>query len=282
MARSTCLAALLLCLGISQAGAGDAVRFFDSVADARASTEEALPVVISFGAPWCGWCRKMTTETFGDKQVQDVADQYLWVKIDTDKNPELSARFGVRGIPHTALLDGQGRLLASQPGYMAPARFVKFVEERLKNPPMELAESAGELAAEFDREPTREQLLELVERLAQPERSDRKPLLEALGRHPLTSWPLLVELLSDKRLAIRAASAAALAHNNPNGPEFDPFAEAQRRQSQAKLWQQWVSDHLPEQPPAAGPEGGEPTPKPEQSPRPTPAEAEDPADDAPR
>jgi thioredoxin 2 len=65
---------------------------FDSVV-ANAS----VPVVVDFWAAWCGPCRMVAPEVA--KAAQNLAGRALVLKVDTDANPELSARFGIRSIP---------------------------------------------------------------------------------------------------------------------------------------------------------------------------------------
>jgi len=57
----------------------------------------AVPVLADFYADWCGPCK--VTAPMLDELAHARAGQLLVLKVDTDRYPGLSARFGIRGIP---------------------------------------------------------------------------------------------------------------------------------------------------------------------------------------
>ncbi|MFH8365828.1 thioredoxin family protein [Streptomyces sp. NPDC018031] len=73
------------------------------------------PVVLDFTATWCYWCQKQKPYL----QQYNTADNgaWVWAKVDVDKNPTLSQKYGVRGIP---------ALLNIQNGQEAGSRMVGF------------------------------------------------------------------------------------------------------------------------------------------------------------
>jgi thioredoxin 2 len=59
--------------------------------------ETEVPVVVDFYADWCPPCRVMAPRL--DEVARDRAGQVLVVKLDTDHNPVMAERYGIRGIP---------------------------------------------------------------------------------------------------------------------------------------------------------------------------------------
>jgi thiol:disulfide interchange protein DsbD len=95
---------------------------------ATTAREKALgsqrPLIIDFGAAWCGACKELDKLTFSQESVQHEAGRFLAVKVDAtdDDDPNVEAAmsaFSVKGLPTVVIYDSKGA---------EAARYTDFVE----------------------------------------------------------------------------------------------------------------------------------------------------------
>ncbi|MEY5041154.1 MAG: hypothetical protein RLZZ414_696 [Bacteroidota bacterium] len=84
------------------------------------------PVLIDFFAEWCGPCKTMAPIL---KEVKDkVGDSAQIIKIDVDKNPQLSAKFGIRSVP-TLMIFKSGKEMWKQSGVFPSNQLVNLINQ---------------------------------------------------------------------------------------------------------------------------------------------------------
>ena len=75
------------------------------------------PVLIDFYATWCGPCKAYTPIL--QQLKEDMGDSMRLIKIDVDRNPEITQKLGVQSMPTTMIFQ-QGELKFRAAGVQSP------------------------------------------------------------------------------------------------------------------------------------------------------------------
>ena len=94
---------------------------FQAIVDAS-----AVPVLVDFWAPWCPPCQAAAPAV--KKVADEMTGRAIVLKVDTDQNPELAARFDVRGIPSFVVLK-KGKIVSQQAGLVSVGQMKTWLEQ---------------------------------------------------------------------------------------------------------------------------------------------------------
>ncbi|HZD12075.1 MAG TPA: DUF255 domain-containing protein, partial [Candidatus Binatus sp.] len=82
----------------------------------RASFErakaEGKPILLDIFGSWCHWCHVMDRTSYSDPSVADLVNKnFVPVRVDTDKRPDVNRRYNMGGWPSTVFLDSEGKVI---------------------------------------------------------------------------------------------------------------------------------------------------------------------------
>lgn len=104
----------------------DAPLDVDPAAFDAITREARVPVLVDFWAAWCGPCRMVAPEV--KAVAHELAGKAVVLKVDTERHPDVAARYNVRGIPNFAVFVG-GKLVQQQSGAVDRRQMRRWIEQ---------------------------------------------------------------------------------------------------------------------------------------------------------
>jgi thiol:disulfide interchange protein DsbD len=129
--------AMLAIFWLEALPAGAKIDWLDDYASARELAEtESRPLLVDFGASWCGACGELDRHTFSDPRVVAAARDHQFVPVridlspgeDTEEKRAVLASYEQRGLPLVVFHDRAGNEVQRVTAFVEPAEFLQLME----------------------------------------------------------------------------------------------------------------------------------------------------------
>jgi thiol:disulfide interchange protein len=97
-----------------------------------ALVNSATPLLIYFGARWCGACKIMERTTFTDDSVSAALTEFRYLKIDVEDDAETATAFNISAVPTLIVLDAEGSELYRYVGPLTAYEMLLVLDEFTK------------------------------------------------------------------------------------------------------------------------------------------------------
>ena len=76
------------------------------------ASKEKKPILLDIHGVWCHWCHVMNSNTYSDSEVIGIINRdFVAIKVDTDKRPDVNKRYNQGGWPSTVFLAPNGQII---------------------------------------------------------------------------------------------------------------------------------------------------------------------------
>lgn len=106
------------------------IAFQSYEAAVEQAIESGKPVLLEFGAVWCGSCRKLNSQVMADERVkQKIHDNYVAAHVEwtNEEDQPIFQHFGIQSFPQILILDPNTGSYRRIPTTFDPEQFLELI-----------------------------------------------------------------------------------------------------------------------------------------------------------
>jgi thiol:disulfide interchange protein len=117
----------------SVAARAEELVWYTDIDQAFAKAQETNRIVfVDVYTVWCSWCKKLEQETFQDPSFKQVAQKFVLLKVDAEKEYDFAYKYKVRAYPTMLFLKANGEEKHRVLGYLSAEELVPIMESVLQ------------------------------------------------------------------------------------------------------------------------------------------------------
>jgi thiol-disulfide isomerase/thioredoxin len=89
---------------------------------------EKKPLMIDFYTDWCSWCKELDAKVYPDKTVVKEAQNWVSIRIDAEKRPDVASAYGVTGYPTIIFAANSGIPIDTVTGFAPAPEFLQEMQ----------------------------------------------------------------------------------------------------------------------------------------------------------
>jgi len=94
--------------------------------------KEDKPIILDIFGTWCYWCMRIEKDTYENPEVAELINEnFVPVRVDTDKRPDINERYNQGGWPTTCFLTPAGEIIVGAT-YVPPQEMKKLLQQVIK------------------------------------------------------------------------------------------------------------------------------------------------------
>ena len=218
------------------------IMWQDNLDTAMAVAEaEYKPIFLLFSSPSCSWCQRLRDEVIPSPEIEKLLQHFILVDIDTSIDITTPARYRISGVPTIIILSPDGTPQNGANGFVTATQLDEILRSSL-NPNIIPAKDAQlkKLLASLTTNNIEQCQWDQIA-LAMGDKNQRKAIKEHVSSlNPQPKKPL-VQLLYDKRLAVRLGALELLEEISGKSFDYDPWqGPAKAKTTDINDWQEWA------------------------------------------